>query len=222
MFKKIKENPYYKKFKEMRADPKLRPVTSLIFWFIFIIFVLIFTKSTISSSPKVSTFKTTSNYEYTYKDDDKTIFGRAYNDKQEFIMDGKHYYYNGKVYLVDDGLTCIDNFDIGVLKITPELIDKLIYNTSYITIDDYKQYAVLLSNFINLYEFDTDVDLSLASQYNIIIHVFEKNNKIYKYKLDLGNYYRLRGLKDSGILTINIYNTGEDFGKYFESLGVIK
>ena len=55
MFKRIKENPYYKKFKEMRADPKLRPITSLIFWFIFMAVVVIFVRATTSSSPRVTT-----------------------------------------------------------------------------------------------------------------------------------------------------------------------
>ena len=51
MFKKIKENPYYIKFKEMRADPKLKPITSLILWFIFIVIVVIFIKSSYSNEP---------------------------------------------------------------------------------------------------------------------------------------------------------------------------
>ena len=50
MFKKIKENPYYMKFKEMRADPKLKPITSLILWFIFIVIVVIFVRGTIGVS----------------------------------------------------------------------------------------------------------------------------------------------------------------------------
>ena len=42
MFKKIKE--YYQKFKEMRADSKLKPIISLVLWFIFIFIAILFVK----------------------------------------------------------------------------------------------------------------------------------------------------------------------------------
>ena len=67
MFKKIKDNKYYQKFKEMRADPKLKPITSLIFWFIFLVVLVLFVRS-ISSPYKVVKMKTPLAYKKLHKD----------------------------------------------------------------------------------------------------------------------------------------------------------
>lgn len=221
---KLKENPYYIKYKEMKKDPKLKPIISLAFWFIFIVFVTIFVKSnSVSSNKTVS--KISSNYEYTYKDNSKTIFGYTNNNYQEFILDNNKYFTDGNnVYLINENSASqISNFDMGILKITPSFINNLTNNLSYTNGLNYKQYAVLLSNFISLYDNDTDIDLSLYNQYNIIIQVYSKNNDIYMYKLDLSNYYKLKGINDNGILTINIYNTSNDFVSYYKNLiGVVK
>ncbi len=221
---KLKENPYYIKYKEMKKDPKLKPIISLVFWFIFIVFATIFVKSnSVSSNKAVS--KISSNYEYTYKDNSKTIFGYANDNYQEFILDNNKYFTDGNnVYLINENSASqISNFDMGILKITPSFINNLTNNLSYTNGLNYKQYAVLLSNFISLYDNDTDIDLSLYNQYNIIIQVYSKNNDIYMYKLDLSNYYKLKGINDNGILTINIYNTSNDFVSYYKNLiGVVK
>ncbi len=222
---KLKENPYFIKYKEMRKDPKLKPIISLIFWFIFIVFVTIFVKTGSMSSSNKTVSKVSSNYEYTYKDNSKTIFGYVNNNYQEFILDNNKYFIDGNnVYLINESsATKISNFDMGILKITPSFINNLTNNLSYTNGSNYKQYAVLLSNFISLYENDTDIDLSLYNQYNIIIQVYSKNNDIYMYKLDLSNYYKLKGINDNGILTISIYNTSNDFTGYYKSLiGVVK
>ncbi len=221
---KLKENPYFIKYKEMRKDPKLKPIMSLIFWFIFIVFVTIFVKTSNTNSNKTVS-KISNNYEYTYKDNSKTIFGYVNNNYQEFILDNNKYFTDGNnVYLINESsATKISDFDMGILKITPSFINNLTNNLSYTNGSNYKQYAVLLSNFISLYENDTDIDLSSYNQYNIIIQVYSKDNDIYMYKLDLSNYYKLKGINDNGILTINIYNTSNDFASYYKSLiGVVK
>ena len=226
MFKKIKENPYYVKFKEMRADPKLKPITSLILWFIFIVIVVIFVRGTVST--KNTTVKTdnvvnkdVSNYEFTYTNNSGVIFGESYEDKLEFIYGGNRYYYNGKnVYLIkNQNGTLVTNFDLNVLKITPKMISNLISNLTYTANGKAKQYVVPLSRFLNLYEIDVEADLSLANQYNVIVNVYEKNNNIYMYQLDLTNYYNFRGLNNDGILTIDIYDSEvHDFTKYYDEL----
>lgn len=227
MFKKIKENPYYQKFKEMRADPKLRPITSLILWFIFFVIVILFARgltSTRANLESTETQKTTlsdSNYEFTYSNNSGVIFGQTYDDKLEFMYGGNRYYYNGEtVYLIQNQqATIMPAFDLNVLKINSKMINNLIGNLTYNMDGEAKQYLVPLSNFLNLYEVDVEADLSLANQYNIVINVYENENGIYMYKLDLTNYYNYRGLNNDGILTIDIYNSEvNDFTKYYDEL----
>lgn len=227
MFKKIKENPYYQKFKEMRADPKLRPITSLILWFIFFVIVILFARgltSTRANLESTETQKTTlsdSNYEFTYSNNSGVIFGQTYDDKLEFMYGGNRYYYNGEtVYLIQNQqATIMPAFDLNVLKINSKMINNLISNLNYNMDGEAKQYLVPLSNFLNLYEVDVEADLSLANQYNIVINVYENENGIYMYKLDLTNYYNYRGLNNDGILTIDIYNSEvNDFTKYYDEL----
>ena len=227
MFKKIKENPYYQKFKEMRADPKLRPLTSLILWFIFFVIVILFARgltSTRANLESTETQKTTlsdSNYEFTYSNNSGVIFGQTYDDKLEFMYGGNRYYYNGEtVYLIQNQqATIMPAFDLNVLKINSKMINNLIGNLTYNMDGEAKQYLVPLSNFLNLYEVDVEADLSLANQYNIVINVYENDNGIYMYKLDLTNYYNYRGLNNDGILTIDIYNSEvNDFTKYYDEL----
>ena len=227
MFKKIKENPYYQKFKEMRADPKLRPMMSLILWFIFFVIVILFARgltSTRANLESTETQKTTlsdSNYEFTYSNNSGVIFGQTYDDKLEFMYGGNRYYYNGEtVYLIQNQqATIMPNFDLNVLKINKKMINNLISNLTYNMDGEAKQYLVPLSNFLNLYEVDVEADLSLANQYNIVINVYENDNGIYMYKLDLTNYYNYRGLNNDGILTIDIYNSEvNDFTKYYDEL----
>lgn len=211
MFRKIKENPYYKKFKEMRADPKLRPITSLIFWLVFMVLLIIFvrvTSSSVQRSTSTEVKQNLSSYEFTYTNNSGVIFGKADNDKLEFILGNNRYYYDGEnVYLINGrSAKVISNFDLNVLKITPKFIENLISNLTYNTDGEAKQYAVPLSRFINLYEFDVEVNSSKANNYNVLVNVYEKDNEIYMYKLDLSNYYKFRSLNDSGILTIDIYD----------------
>lgn len=223
MFKKIKE--YYQKFKEMRANPKLKPIISLIFWFVFLAILILFVRS-VSSPSKVVTQseeikQNLSNYKFTYTNNSGVIFGESYNDKLEFIYNNNRYYYNGEnVYLINNQKAqMIPDFDLGVLKITPSLINNLISNLTYNINGEAKQYIVPLSRFINLYEYDTEADLSLADNYNIILEVYENNSKIYMYRLDLSNYYTFRGLNNSGILTIDIYDSQvSDFTKFYDEL----
>lgn len=227
MFKKIKENPYYQKFKEMRADPKLRPITSLILWFIFFVIVILFargltsTRANLESTETQKTALSDSNYEFTYSNNSGVIFGQTYDDKLEFMYGGNRYYYNGEtVYLIQNQqATIMPAFDLNVLKINSKMINNLISNLNYNMDGEAKQYLVPLSNFLNLYEVDVEADLSLANQYNIVINVYENENGIYMYKLDLTNYYNYRGLNNDGILTIDIYNSEvNDFTKYYDEL----
>ena len=144
----------------MRADPKLRPITSLILWFIFFVIVILFARgltSTRVNMESTETQKTTlsdSNYEFTYSNNSGVIFGQTYDDKLEFMYGGNRYYYNGEtVYLVQNQqATIMPTFDLNVLKINPTMIDNLVGNLTYNMDGEAKQYLVPLSNFLNLYE----------------------------------------------------------------------
>ena len=228
MFKKIKENPAYIKFKEMRADPKLRPITSLVFWLIFMAILILFVRSLSNNSTNNVQIvnNTLSNYQFTYKNDRMIFLGGNYQNKLEFVFQNNRYYFNGdNVYLINQHkAVLVPNFDLNVLKINVDMINNLIGNLDYMMNGEAKEYLVPLSRFLNLYEIDVEADLSLANQYNIIVDVYESSNRVYMYKIDLSNYYTFRGLHNDGILTIEIYDSGvHDFTKYYDELvgGVI-
>lgn len=213
MFKK-----YYEKYKELRANPKLKPFISLGFWFIFLIIVVIFIKSNTSEVKQNKEVKTIDNYEFTYLDNKTFIFGEVYDNKIKFTLNNNLYYYNGTdIYLINNQTKTLVNFDLGILKINKTMIDNLTSNLNYSIVDNGKQYLVPLSNFINLYEYDTDVDLTKAMNLNIIILVYDD-----MYKLDLSNYYGFKGIENKGIITINIYNKTDNFSETYEKLGGVK
>ena len=165
------------------------------------------------------------NYEYTYINNQLTIFGEKYNDKQIFTILNNKYYYNGKnVYLLKGNLLeLVPDFDLSILKITVDMIDNLTDNLNFTENGEFKQYLVPLASFINLYEASATVDLSVANNYNIIIKKYDDNNDLYKVEIDLSNYYKINNLPDSGELTIYLYNKNKlnDFSlEYDRMLGV--
>jgi hypothetical protein len=225
MFKKIKENPYVIKFKELRANPQTKAIADLILIMIFMIILVAFARSSSAYNKKSKADSTTlvfNNYEYTYKDSVKTIFGMNYNDKMEFNINNNKYYYNGKnVYLINDQTaTVIPNFDLNILKINQNMLNNLTGKASYTMNGEYKHYIIPLGNFINLYEVDTEVDLTMADQYNILVEEYEKGSNISIVRVDLSNYYKFRGIADQGILTINFYNVDKlsNFTLAYDSL----
>ena len=229
MFKKIKDNEVYKKFKELRSNPQTKAVMSLALWFIFFIIIILFARSTSSSSKSNNTanYKKITSYEYVYKNNKSTIFGMKYNEKQIFNILDKKYYFDGEnIYLiVDHSLSLENNFDLGYLKITPSMIEDLTKNINYTQNGEARQYLIPLINFINLYQNDTEIDLSLANNYNIIVNMYYKNNDLYMIKVDLSNYYKFYNLEDDGVLTIDLYNKNKlnNFTlEYEKMLGVIK
>ena len=215
MFKKIKESEAYKKYKELKANPQTSAIMSLGVWLLLFGIIILFTRGLTSnsySSVKESTVNTRINsYEYTYKNDDITIFGQSYNNKQVFTILNNKYYYDGEnTYIINGNEnTVIPNFDLSILKITPSFVEELTSNLNSTQVGDAKQYLVPLTNFINLYEIDTAVDLSLASNYNVIIQKFYKNASLYKIDVDLSNYYNINNMKNSGKLSIYLYNVNK-------------
>ena len=214
MFKKIKENEKLNKLKEYWHNPKTHDIIMLCFWLLFIVVVILFLKisTSVPKTPtqeitKYNTFEKIQNYDFTYKMDNKVIQGEAYNDKLLFYLNNNRYYYKDHVYLIDDIAIIDPNFDLDILKINPKMLNSLTENITPKKADNFNQYIVPLDKFINLYEESTTLDLSAASNYNIIINVYYKNDEINKIILDLSNYYNLKNnTQNIHLLTINYYN----------------
>ena len=212
MLKKIKESEAYLKFKELRANPQTKALSSLIVWLLFFVIIVVLARGMNGNVTKLpqenSKYLNISSYEYTYVNDKITIFGERYNDRQLFTINNNKYYYNGNnVYLImGDRAQYINDFDLNILKIDLNMIDNLTSNLSFNADGEVREYIVPLSNFINLYDIDTPIDLSLANNYNIIIQKFYKDDDLYKIIIDLSNYYLFNNLESSGKLIIYLYN----------------
>ena len=211
MFKRIKELEIYNKYKNLKNDSQASTLASLGLWLIFFIVIIIFTRGISSNKTIDRENKETAeinNYEYTYQNNDITIFGEFYNGKQIFTILNNKYYYDGQsVYMVKgNSLELMPEFNLNILKITLDFVEELTSNITFTENNGIKEYLVPLVNFLNLYEIDTAVDLSEASNYNIIIRKYYDKNNLYKEEVVLSNYYKINSVHDSGQLIINLYN----------------
>lgn len=199
---------------------------SQFFWIIFLIFAVIFARAINSgsnTSNNSSTIKKSAinNYEFIYSNSISNIYGKAYDNKYLFVFNNSEYYYNGeKTYLVLDHSLKEVAFDIGIIQITPSMVDEL--TDSSVSSD--KSYYVPLYDFMNLYDVDVPVNGDEANKYNIAINKYYKDDNLYMIKLDLSNYYLFKGIDNTGVITIDLYNQGNvnDFSKEYEGLEVLK
>lgn len=226
MFKKINENKYVQKYKELRANPKTRSLISLGFWMIFLVVAVLLVRSTMSSNeiqsePVKDEVLEVTNYEFTYRDNLKTIFGEVYDDRMIFYFNNGKYYKNGNgIYLVNENSLEVQDMNISELNLTFSVIDDLVSQVNAIEDNGVKTYLVPLSNFIRAYEGNESEDLTEATNYNVTIQTYEKDGVVYMVKLDLSNYYLFRALPDTGIITINYYNVNKlnDFSLEYERM----
>ena len=229
MFKKIKENEKVQKLLELWNNPKTHDITVLMLWLIFILIVIIFVRSMGNNVPKtakdnnynVNSFENMKSYDFTYKTDSIEISGQAYDDALLFYLTNKRYYYHNNLYIIDENKSPVLNFDLNVLKINSKMLSNLVSNITPTDNENFKQYVVPLDRFINLYEVDTDVDLSKAATYNVIVSVYFANNEINKVVLDLTNYYVLKNQNSSNsLVTIYYYNINNvsDFKKSYDKI----
>ncbi len=228
MFKRIRENEKYQKIKELWQNPKTHSIIVLIFWFIFIALVILFlrlsapTPNTSSKPlPTSDNFENIYSYEFSYYDNHTIVHGQAYNDKQEFILGNNRYYYDENIYQINGDNVIKQNLDLGNLKITPKMLNNLLGKLTGTEQAEYTRYLVPLDRFINLYEIDTDADLTKAMTYNIIVDVYKKNKAISKIVLDLTNYHIFRfnnNIKEN--ITIYFYNINKvtDFTNEFTKI----
>ena len=228
--KKVKENETLKKLKELWKNPKTHDIAVLLFWLIFIIIVIVFARgisqtskiqSPNTNNQNVTTFENIKSYDFTYKTNDLEINGQTYNEATVFYLNNKRYYYKNNIYQIEDNPVLINNYDPSVLKINTIFLNNLVSGITPLENQNYKQYLVPLDRFINLYEIDTNVDLSKAINYNIPVSVYTNENQINKVVLDLTNYYTLKtGVNTNYPVTINYYNVNNvsDFSKEYDKL----
>ena len=231
MFKKIKENEKVQKFQELWHNQKTHDIMVLSLWLIFIVIVILYARSNVSHhsykpEPKEINTSNVENYEFTYKTNDKEIPGEYYNGSVLFYQNNKRYYYKNNLYQIDESASLIPNYDLDILKINIKMIDNLISNINATETNNVKEYLIPLDRFINLYEIDTDIDLSKMALYNVPLRIYYNNNEINKITIDLSNYYSVKTNTNVEYpLTIYLYNVNNvsDFIKsYDKMLEVIK
>ena len=233
MFKRIRENEKYQKLKELWNDPKAHSLIVLGFWLVFIVIVIAFVRSNYSYKPvdsevntNIGDFASVKNYDFTYQTSDLLISGQQYGAKQVFYLNNHRYYYNGNVYIIDNEAKIQNDFDLNVLKINHLMLNNLLSGLSYSSLDGYRQYVVPLDRFINLYEIDTDADLSKAMSYNVVVNVYNSDNTIKKVAIDLTNYRLFKtGNNTNYLLNIYYYNINKvyDFSLEFDKMiGVVE
>ena len=229
MFKKIKENEKVQKIRELWKNPKTHDVAVLVFWLIFITVVIVFMRmstpnTTTNYETNLNSFSNIRSYDFRCKTNDLEVNGKAYNDALVFYLNNKQYYYKNKVYLIDDEIK-VEDYDLGVLKINSKFLNNLVSGIVPTGNDNFKQYLVPLDRFINLYDYDTDLDLSKAATYNIVVSVYFKDDIINKVILDLSSYYTLKSGKEINYpVTIYYYNLNNvsDFTKGYDKVVEVK
>lgn len=228
MFKRIKESEKLQRFRELWDDPKTHSIMVLVFWLIFMAVLIIFVRltavSNVSSNTtvtKATNFDSIKSYEFSYVQGSNELNGKVYDDSILFILNNHRYYYHNDVYLINGDTGVKQNLDLGWLKINTKMLNNLLGGLTGADINDYTQYVVPLDRFINLYEIDTDADLTKAMTYNILLNVYKKDGEINKVVLDITNY-RIFRFNDNKpyVLTLYFYNINEvnDFTKGFDKI----
>jgi len=229
MFKRIKESEKYQKFKELWANERTRSIISLGLWLVFFAVVVLFIRVTASTPTSNDTtrniagtnFDKMNNYSFSAISDNIEVNGFVYNDNMEFILNNKRYYVSNDVYLINGDKAQKSDIDLSFLKINTKMLNNLLGELKGTEKDGYTQYLVPLDRFINLYEIDTEADLSKAMSYNIVVNVYKNNDVIKGVSLDLTNYklFRFNDNKPF-IVTIYYYNINNisDFTKEYEKM----
>ncbi len=228
MFKRIKESEKLQRFRELWDDPKTHSIMVLVFWLIFMAVLIIFVRLTAVSNVnpsnnqiKGSSFDSINNYEFSYVQGDSELNGKVYNDSMMFVLNNHRYYYKNDIYLINGDRGVKQDLDLGWLKLNSKMLSNLLSGLNGTEISDYTQYVIPLDRFVNLYEVDTDADLTKAMTYNVLLNVYKKDDVISKVILDMTNY-RIFRFNDNKpyILTLYFYNINEvsDFTKGFDKI----
>ncbi len=229
MLKRIRENEKYQKFKELWTNEKSHSMIVLGLWLLFFVGVVIFARvsmpSTVNNNSVESTsgtsFDKMNSYSFSAVADNLEINGLVYDDKMEFVLNNHRYYVSDDVYMINGDTATKQEFDLSFLKINAKMLNNLLSGLKGTDNDDYTQYLVPLDRFINLYEIDTEADLSKAMIYNIVVNVYKDDDVINEVVLDLSNYRLFRfNNNTSFIVTIYYYNVNNisDFTEEYEKI----
>lgn len=191
---------YYQKLKELWQVPRYKALIKLVIYTIFIVFVI----SLIKNVPEVET-NTINSYEFNYKlisnQEEITIKGIHYKNKEKLIINNNIYYY------VDNTLYLNKNEEIDIEKVALNTLqyeniknslkeDQVIDKTTY-SDKDVITYLVDGSNF-NLLE---KVNVTVEKNSNYINKVsINFNEQLENYQIEI-EYFNFNKIED---LEINI------------------
>lgn len=209
--------------KELRKTPRGRALLFFAFYFVFFIFLMIFSRVNISKKSVTGDYENglpynfntsvvlNKNYKFNYKiildDNTYTFQGEKYGDYELFKLDQKEYYRDGDVfYQKNDGWEKTDNPYIFVNFLNIEKVLDLLKYAMYESKTSYESgknsYNFLLStntinkewNYINSDFFENPNSFVLAT---------DENNNLNHIVFYLDSYCRLNDLCKNS-LTINI------------------
>lgn len=198
---------YWKKFREMRKDPKKRSIYLLIVYGIFFAFVFIYIKfnqyqTTPNIEENIDNEKTTivddnndnvTGYEYkvtlNIENDVINIDGLFYNSNQIFtINDTKYYQNNSNIYLYDDK-SIVDKIEYPLNKFLYSNINTIIQNYQYESKTEYKDNNIKYIYNLSNEEIAKIFDDEYINEGNVEITIYQNNDYIYKVEYDLTQYY---------------------------------
>ena len=233
---KVKE--IWAQIKEIWKTPRGNALIQIILIILFfIIIIIIFNKPATSRNIESSSHNSLLNYsnmksyEFSYyenKDNQNTSFnGWNYkNSNLVYLNNNKYYIKDKKAYLIQNDISTLSSINTQMLKLTPQKIYNLISDITPTTTKKKKIYSISMYDFMTLYNpvlaaIDTPVDLSITKDNQILITMYQKDNKIYKVELDITNYNKLiNNLTTSDIITIQYtnINTVNDFRSDFNTI----
>lgn len=212
-----------KQLKEFLSDKRNKAIVKLGFWVIFLLFVIIYVRVMnsrnnhyIENKPDVPTITLpltiteavkkleASNYEFSFEYDvnnNKSIVnGKKYNDKWQFSYNENNYYYDGKLYLINEqGRVEVENSNFNYILM---LDSNKIYNYLLKSEYDYKKESsdgtITISSKLKLKDFEFN-----NNEFNddIIIETNELNNDLINISIDLTNYFKIN---NSEILSFKV------------------
>lgn len=189
---------YYRKFKEMRKDPRKKAITTLIMYFIFfaIMFSILGIVNLFEKNEKPSKtldnvifkLKNIDKYSYTYEvnfnEESLFVEGKRYLNQESLQLNDEKYYITGSnLFKVEENtLVNIEEtpFIINILNFRPDKIYDYINDSNKLSSG---QYSLSLNKFLNISNDDV-----LISDKSITIKIEEKLNEEIKIAINLSDY----------------------------------
>lgn len=206
MIKKIKENQYIEKIRELRKKPRTRAAISLLLWGIFFLFVFVAldVRGNHTKEPPVYhvtwKWENEKNYKYqmtfTINQDTFLVNGIRNGEKEAFSLQEQTYYLEDKhLYIFQNDTKVLQEYTTllgyDFLKLRPEFLSQLLshgeleYTTNYESGQVSKGYSINTAKFVSLLD-----GLEIIDDSTIKMEVLENNHMITEVKIDLTNYQK--------------------------------